>query len=204
MKKKPSLNLLCCLLIFAGINITYGQDNKKPETIFVTEYSAQDKASPQIFFTQISLSIPFRSNPAKDEVENYDDTEPTVLDYFLPDGIGLNYGIGIHFKSWIGLSANTGIEWIGSEKLVSAPVYGSVIFIPRFFEDTNLYMQAGYGYAFALGRGNLSGTYAKARLGLAGEMQALYVEVTGNNFNMHGKSTIGSFSIGVTLYDFGL
>ena len=44
-------------------------------------------------------------------------------DWFIPDGLGLKIGYGIHYKKWITLGIHSGIDWKWEDKLVAVPVY---------------------------------------------------------------------------------
>ena len=196
-----ALLMLCSPFAFA----------QKPDTVFTTYSDPNEKeAKPQPYFLQVSLSIPIRANPySTDETYNDNGTvndpenKPTVLDYIIPDGLGAHIGYGLQLKSWVGISANTGIDWMASEQLVSAPVYGSIFFNPQIWEEYNITLQAGVGKAFALGRGNLSGTYQKYRLGFIQDNHgSLYLEANSYDFPIHGRGSAGNISIGLSLFDF--
>lgn len=176
----------------------FAQDDK-PETVFVsTPYNG--KPSMQLpWFGQLSVTIPVRATP---ERSSTNDTN-SVFDYVLPDGLSANYGVGLHFNSWAGISGNAGIDWIGSEKLVVAPVYGSVMLNPTIYKEYSLLMQFGYGYSFALGRGDLNGTFQKYRIGLGVEdYLSLYVELNQYGFPLHDMDPAGSIGIGLCVFDF--
>lgn len=164
--KSRLLHRLYFILVLMVTSCIYGQDDAKPETVFITKPNPDGKQEkPFPLFGQLSISIPVRATPERSESDAYDDTN-TVFDYILPDGLSAHFGYGVHYKNWVGISADVGLDYIISEKLVTAPIYGSLFFSPQIWEDLNLYLQAGYGKTFALGRGDLSGTYQKYRVGL--------------------------------------
>ncbi|AWH84076.1 hypothetical protein HYN59_02645 [Flavobacterium album] len=201
--------VVSCLLFLTSFYCN-AQDDEKKETVFITQSDPGDKAVPEFYFGQLSLSTPLRGNPYRDEIRaDYaargEEYKPTVLDYVLPNGLSAHIGFGVHYKSWIGFSTNTGIDWIATEKIVAAPVYGSIFFTPQIWEETNLYLQGGYGYSFALGRGDLSGAYQKYRLGLIFDNTgSIFLDVSMSNFPLHELEKVGAISLGVAITNFGL
>jgi hypothetical protein len=182
----------------------------QPETIFQTTNEGAEPDGEKHYFGQFSLSVPIRANPYRDDYDYQDDNGDGVideeeqkfsaLDYIYPDGLSLQYGMGLHYHKWIGISANFGIDWIATGKLVTVPLYGAVFLSPKIWESTNLYLQAGLGHTFALGRGDLSGTYQKYRLGLDFESEIiLYLEVNRYGFNLYDMDTAGSISLGISI-----
>ena len=196
-------------MLFA-VSLSYGQTTS--ETVFITKSDPNEKVvGDQHTFTQFTLSVPLRGNPEADEIEDIkneyasrgEQYEPTVLDYVLPNGLSAHGGYGLHFRSWIGISANAGIDWIATEKIVSAPVYGSIVFNPQIWDETSVYLQAGYGRAFALGRGSLSGEYYKYRIGLGNDNDvSLFIDLSRNKFALHDLKEINVISIGISIFDF--
>ncbi|MEL1245586.1 hypothetical protein AAEO56_15025 [Flavobacterium sp. DGU11] len=201
--------VVSCLLLIVSFYCS-AQDDEKKETVFITHSNPDDKVAPEFLFGQISISVPVRANPYSDEIqEDYaargEEYKPSVLDYVIPDGLSANIGFGVHLKSWIGVSANTGIDWIATEKIVYAPVYGSILFTPQIWEETNVYMQVGYGWSYALGRGNLSGAYQKYRLGLIFDNTgSIFLDFSSSDFPLYEYKYVGSISIGVAITNFGL
>jgi hypothetical protein len=201
MKSASKIFYTLMLLLSA---FTYGQEN----TVFITKSEPEDKPSPDYIFTQISISVPVRGNPYSNEIRaEYEaqgaEYKSTVLDYVIPNGLSLHGGMGVHLKSWVVVSANTGIDWIATEKLVSAPVYGSFMFIPQIWEEPNILLQAGYGRAFAIGRGNLSGEYRKFRFGLIFDNHvSIYADWSQNDFVLHELKSVTPISVGIAVYNF--
>lgn len=178
------------------------------ETVFVTIPNPEEKPAPEYFFSQVSLGFLFRGT-SEEERENdyYYDTDSddgtSVWDFLTPDGLSAHAGYGVHLKRWVAISANTGVEWVVSEKLVTAPVYASLVFNPQISGGSVLYLQAGYGRSFAIGRGNLSGHYYKGRIGLINDDGvSLYLDLSGNDFPLHDRKAIGTISVGVALLSF--
>jgi len=184
------------------------------ETVFITKSEPEDKeVKSKPFFGQVSISLPLRGNPYRDNaaytdrdgngISDTNEGKSSGLDYIIPDGLGIQGGYGIHLKSWVGLSANTGIDWMATEQLVSVPVYGSIIFNPQIWEEYNVYLQFGAGHVFALGRGDLSGPYQKYRIGLAKNNEgSLFIEANRYGFPIHGRANTGNISIGLAFFDF--
>ncbi|WP_294823848.1 hypothetical protein [uncultured Flavobacterium sp.] len=196
--------MLSCLCCFGQV------DDEKKETVFITYSEPGDKPAAEFIFGQLSVSVPIRANPYTDEIREYyaqtgTEYKPSVLDYVIPNGVSANIGFGVHYKSWVGISANTGIDWLATEKLVYAPVYGSILFTPQLWDETNIYMQAGYGWSYAIGRGNLSGFYQKYRLGLLFDnTSSVFLDFSTSDFPIYEYKYAGSFSIGVAINNFGL
>jgi hypothetical protein len=185
-----------------------GYSQTKPETVFITVSDPDEKPAPEYFFSQLAVSIPLRGNPSNGQDDGYpynggEKPDETVFDYVLPDGLSAHMGYGVHFRSWVAISANAGIDWIASEKLVTAPVYMSLLFNPQIWEEYNVYLQAGYGKAFALGRGDLAGDYMKFRIGLVRDNEgSLFLDLSGYDFPLHGNVAVPVFSIGFSGFYF--
>lgn len=183
-------------------SLTYAQDNAKPETVFVTTPYEGKPQKPFPLFGQLTISIPVRATPKRSE-SDYDDDTNSVFDFILPDGINAHFGYGLHYNNWVGISGDVGIDYIISQKLVVTPVYGSLFFSPQIWETVNPYLQAGYGRAFALGRGDLSGTYQKYRLGIVSDNHfTFYVEANYYGFPIQELKEAGSINIGVSFFNF--
>ena len=188
----------------------FAQNSK---TVFITRSEPDEKeAGLTPFFRMASLSIPLRGNPYRDNatldyegnpVINNNERSSSGLSFFIPDGLSAQGGYGLHLKTWVALSANTGIDWMATEQLVTVPVYGSLIFNPQIWEEYNVYLQFGAGHAFALGRGDLSGPYQKYRIGLSKYNEgSFYIEANRYNFPIHGMANTGNISIGFAFFDF--
>lgn len=173
-------------------------DSISREKSHLEAYNEKEKSKPladngQFFI--FDINIPFRGNDTYGEI----DENGNRSDYwFLPDGIGFKFGYGIHFSEWIGLSLNTGFDVVAQQKLVSVPIYPSIVLSPKIADDTNLLFQFGYGKSFAIGRGNLSGTYKKFRLGFGDEDLIFFADVSLNGFSIYDFSETGSISLGIS------
>ena len=149
-------------------------------------------------FAQFEISIPLQGN--KNRGDQFADGTSNN-NWFLPDGINANFGYGIHYKKVIGLSANTGIGMKLSEKLLIAPIFANLRIMPKVGEETRLGIDLGLGQSFALGRGNLQGTFQRAKLNLESDGRQLFIEFVsfGINFNNTNQQSI---SIGIALVSF--
>lgn len=149
-------------------------------------------------FSQFEISIPLQGN--KNRGDQFADGTSNN-NWFLPDGINANFGYGIHYKKVIGLSANTGIGMKLSDKLIIAPVFANLRIMPKVGEETRLGIDLGLGQSFALGRGNLQGSFQRAKLNLESEARQLFIEFVsyGINFNNTNQQSI---SIGIALVSF--
>lgn len=149
-------------------------------------------------FTQFEVSIPLQGNKNRGEV--YHDGRSNNS-WFLPDGINANFGYGLHYKQWLGLSVNSGIGMKLSEKLVVAPVFANFRIMPKIADETRLGIDVGYGQSFALGRGNLNGDFKRIKLNLESDELQFFIEVLSYGIRLNNNSQ-GSISIGVALVSF--
>jgi hypothetical protein len=88
-----------------------------------------------------------------------------------------------------------------SEKLIVAPVFSNLRIMPKIGEVTRLGLDIGLGQSFALGRGDLSGTYKRLKLNLEASELQLFIEITSYGFQLHNRSQ-GSISVGFSLVSF--
>ena len=195
MKFLPKLFLILLFVVSYG----YAQDGT---TVFVTgEAKDVKKEKTPLFgeagaFSNFSISVPLRGNDS-----DYDPEED--ISWFAPDGISFHGGFGVHSTETIAFSINTGIDGMISKKLVAAPVYGSLLFNPKVGDETTLIIQAGIGWGFALGRGDLSGLYQKYRLGLAnGDNMGIFIEANIYGFQLYDAKEVSSLNLGVCLFNF--
>lgn len=190
------MDLKTALLSFALLAsaTSFAQD-----TVYQT-FSSPEEKEHGILFTQVVLSVPFNLNPNRG---NYDPVTEESEPWFIPDGISVHGGAGIHLKKWVGLSVNTGIDWRIRQKLVSAPVYGMLTVNPHFNKDTSVLLQAGFGQAYALGRGNLNGTYQKYRLGIMfDDDMCIFIDGSLFGYPLKDIRETGTFTIGFSLFTF--
>lgn len=149
-------------------------------------------------FTQFEISVPLQGNKNRGEI--YPDGS-TNNSWFLPDGVNANFGYGVHFNNWVGITANSGIGMKLSEKLVVAPVFTNLRVMPKIGEETRIGIDIGLGHSFALGRGNLSGTFKRVKLNLEADEMQLFIEVVSYGIELN-NSSLGSISLGIALVSF--
>ena len=177
--------------------------------IFVTYFSAAQveitindseeiPAKKKITFAQFEISVPLQGNKNRGEVYPNENTNDN---WFVPDGINSNFGYGVHLKQWLGISANAGIGTKISEKLVVTPVFSNLRIMPKIGEETRIGFDVGLGHNFAIGRGNLSGTFKRLKLNIENDDMQLFFEIVSYGFNLHNNSQ-GSISIGFALVSF--
>ena len=149
-------------------------------------------------YMQFDISIPLRGNKTYGEI----DENGNRSDYwFLPDGIGATFGYGIHYNKWVGVAATSGIEWLGSDKLVAVPVFANFRLSPKIGKETRITLQYGVGKSFAIGRGDLMGTYQKISLGLENtDGICLFVEINNHGYKIKNNiDEVYSISLGISL-----
>ena len=150
-------------------------------------------------FTQFEVSMPIQGNKNRGEVYPNGSTNSS---WFLPDGVNANFGYGFHFNNWIGISANTGIGTKLSEKLIVTPVFANFRLMPKIGNETRLGIDIGLGHAFAIGRGDLYGTFKRMKLNLENDGIQFFIEALSYGFGIHKTQNVGSISIGVSGIDF--
>jgi nucleotidyltransferase/DNA polymerase involved in DNA repair len=88
-----------------------------------------------------------------------------------------------------------------SEKLVVAPLFSNLRIMPKIAEETRIGIDIGLGHTFALGRGDLSGTFKRIKLNLEADDMQLFIEVVSYGFELNNNSQ-GSLSLGIALVSF--
>lgn len=196
--KLRQLHKLLFAVLLAGF---YGH----AQTVFLTREIEDTQERKGLFsevgaFSNFSFSAPFRANPAYGTNDPYNEGNGT---WFIPDGINIQGGFGVHATKTIALSINSGIDGLISPKLVAVPVYASIIINPHLNEDTSLFLQAGVGHSFALGRGDLSGLYQKYRVGV-GDTEGIgfFIEANYYGFGLYDIKQISSLNLGFCIFNF--
>lgn len=163
-------------------------------------YDSKDIDKKRTTFTQFDVAVPLKANSNYGEINQFG----TRNDYwFLPNGINAKFGYGIQHHKWVAISAHSGIEYIGREKLVAVPVYANLRISPGIGYGNRIVLQAGYGMGFALGRGDLSGAYKKLSLSYESEQDAIiFLEISGYDMPIHKVNSVGTLSIGISLRTF--
>jgi hypothetical protein len=151
-------------------------------------------------YTQFDISTPLKGNSTYGEI----DINGIRSDYWLlPDGLSLKYGIGIDHKKWGSIGLQTGIDWIATQKLVAVPVFANFKLSPKVSEDVRVYVQAGFGKSFGIGRGSLIGIYRKISLGVENDDGvSLFIQVSDFGIPFVNINSVTSLSIGLSLITF--
>lgn len=85
--------------------------------LVATSFHSQQKNNRN---TQFDISAPLKINSTYREIDSYGTRSNYRL---LPDGLSVKYGIGIDHKKWVSIGAQTGFDWIATQKLVAVPVF---------------------------------------------------------------------------------
>lgn len=151
-------------------------------------------------FTQFDISAPLKGNSTYGEI----DSNGIRSDYrLLPDGLSLKYGFGIDHKKWVSIGVQTGIDWIATQKLVAVPVFANFKLSPKVSEDVRVYVQAGYGKSFGIGRGSLIGDYRKISIGVEdNEGVSLFIQVSDFGIPFININSVTSLSVGLSVFTF--
>lgn len=177
--------LLVCNLTFAQVEITINDSDNIP-------------TKKKITFTQFEISVPLQGNKNRGEVFPDGSTNNS---WFVPDGVNSNFGYGIHYNEWLGFSANTGIGMKLSEKLVLTPIFSNLRIMPKVGDETRFGLDLGLGHSFAIGRGDLSGTFKRVKLNLEASEFQIFLEVVSYGIRLNNNSQ-GSISLGIALVSF--
>ena len=177
---------------------SYAQDH----TVYITSTEEPEKEKKahegRGLFSQFTFAMYFLGNNEKKIEGSDDDKSP-----FIPDGLKAHAGFGVHLKEWTGVSVNSGIDYQITPQLGFTPVYGTVFLNPHFGMDSSFILEAGYGWAFAIGRGDLSGFYQKYRIGYKNdEGISIFMEYSRTDFQYDNYKFAGGLSIGLSIYNF--
>ncbi|NMH28566.1 hypothetical protein [Flavobacterium silvaticum] len=161
---------------------------------YFQEYIPKEKKKPT--YLSFGFSLPLRTHLDHDARINDN--------RWLPDGIFTKFGAGLNVNRWFTSGLHTGTDYRISEKLVTIPVYLNLRFAPKINEMTRISLQSGYGYAFAVGHGDLMGDYKKLSLGLEDDQSALsvFIEYSEYGFSRDNTGHIRSISLGFGLFIF--
>ncbi|MES2485948.1 MAG: hypothetical protein V4581_08405 [Bacteroidota bacterium] len=178
-------------------------------TVYVVKNDSLAKPSPKTDgdsffdnlnpFAQFAGSIPLRYNP---EYGNTNTSNGDAATYFLPDGLSMHGGMGFHIGQTLAFTANSGFDWHIETGLFSVPVYGSAILNIRYSDEESILLQYGYGRAFAIGHGNLSGGYQKFRVGYVIDILGIFAEINNYGYAWKDAPTMSSINFGVQLFVF--
>jgi hypothetical protein len=180
---------LCCFSQETTVFITGEGSDTKSKSSFLDDFG---------IFSQFAVSLPFRANP------NYTNAADNDEYWFVPDGISAHAGFGAHVFESIGFSLNTGVDWHGTPKLVSVPVYGSIMLTPSISDTSGILLQAGFGEAFAIGHGRKGGFYQKYRAGYIDEEGnfGFFAEVNFYGYSWKDAGQMGSVNLGMCFFLF--
>ena len=138
------------------------------------------------------ISIPLRAH--------FDHEADVNHNRWMPDGLLTKFGAGIHHNRWLAIGLHAGTEWRASENLITVPIFLNGRIAPAINETTRIYIQPGYGAAFAIGRGSLSGDYKKISIGLEqDDALSIYAEFSQYGFSRDDSGTINTLSIGLAV-----
>jgi len=151
-------------------------------------------------YYQSEIATPLIINSTYGQVNSWGNRS----DYrFLPDGLSLKFGVGVHQKKWASVGIHSGIDWLGSNKLVVLPVCANFKFSPKISEDSRIYLQLGYGKSIGIGRGSLIGDYRKISLGAENEDGfSIFIQVANFGIPLNNLDSVSSLSIGIALTTF--
>jgi hypothetical protein len=177
-------------------SFVFSQDNSTYTTI-----ESKEKSIESPVFYQFDINVPIKINTERGTT--YSDGTKSSDSWFLPDGIGSKFGIGLQKNKWIAISANTGFDWKWTEKLFIVPVYGNLRLSPGIGNDNRIVLQAGIGKGVAIGRGSLSCDYMKLSLGLENDEDFnFFIEVSGYDLKFNTINGIGMISLGLSMRSF--
>ncbi|KAF2512538.1 hypothetical protein [Flavobacterium foetidum] len=168
-------------------------------TVFV--HSIVRSQATKFSYVQFDFAVSVTGN--QDRYNSYDGSESTSSNaFFVPNGLGSQFGYGIHYKKWATLGVHSGVDWKWDDKAVAVPVFLNLGLSPKVGTETRIMLQVGYGKGFAIGRGNLNGEYKKLKLGIGSDDFILFAEIHDYAFPLHNQKSLGAISFGITLQDF--
>ncbi|KOS06705.1 hypothetical protein AM493_12185 [Flavobacterium akiainvivens] len=150
-------------------------------------------------FNQFTLSTPLRLNPQYGDTNN---SSRNSITRYLPDGLSAHGGMGWHINQNFTLTANTGFDWHIDAGLFSVPVYASALLNININNENSILLQYGYGHAFTIGHGDLSGTYQKFRLGYCMDILGIFAELNNYGYPWKDAPTMASINLGVSVFVF--
>ncbi|MEY3500478.1 MAG: hypothetical protein RL308_2147 [Bacteroidota bacterium] len=161
---------------------------------------AQQESEERQHYSQFDIATSLKGNSNYGEI----DSNGVRSDYwFLPDGLSVKYGIGIHHEKWVALGIHTGIDWLGTDKLVIVPVFANLRVCPKIGKESRVYLQAGFGKSFGIGRGSLIGEFRKISLGIENdEGLSLFIQISSFGIPFKNLDSAASLSIGLSLFTF--
>jgi hypothetical protein len=177
--RSPKNNLLLLLLLCSFSLIAQVPEfMPKPET--------------RITYLFYGVSIPLRSHFDPDAAVNNN--------RWMPDGLQTKFGFGLNYKRLLAAGVHVSTEWRISESLVAVPVFLNFRIAPEITDDLRIYIQPGYGAAFAIGRGSLSGDYKKISVGIEqDDALSVFAEWSQYGFSIDKTGHITALSLGIAV-----
>ena len=108
---KCFLKSICLFVILLNCQFSFSQIER---TI-----SSNTSKKSKITFKHFEFSLPFQENKTYGDIDDNGNRSDYMIE---PAGVAGSFAYGIHYKSMIGISANTGLVFIGKEKLVAVPI----------------------------------------------------------------------------------
>ena len=105
--------------------------NTFSQTAFTT-VTTDTKLKQKFAYLQYDATMTFIGNPDAGTVNEYTNEKESM---FVPDGLGVKIGYGIHFKKWIALGIHSGINWEWTDQLVTIPVFANFKLSPKIGID---------------------------------------------------------------------
>ena len=171
---------------------------------FSIGFSQEKKVKKHTDYIQFEVSFPLKGNNNRNEFLA-DGTKNNNKNWFLPDGLSSKIGYGFHKNKWVSIGIHSGLDWIASSKIVIAPVFGNLKISPKLSKtnDNRLFLNAGYGKSFVIGRGGISGDYQKLGLGFQNNDDfSFFIEIVQYGLNFNEKNKLNTVNIGVSITTF--
>ncbi|MES2813018.1 MAG: hypothetical protein V4670_11155 [Bacteroidota bacterium] len=158
-----------------------------------TKYERTEPISP--VFKQFELTTSFSINDEDDNPFTEDDESKPL---FIPNSLGLKYGVGLQKNKCLGISVHSGIDIRLNQKLVAVPIFGNLRLSPFFRDDkTRVAINLGYGKGYAIGRGDMHGRYRRVNFSFESpENIGLLLEIADYDIDFNNKPTTVIFSLG--------
>lgn len=191
---KSFLVAMLCFLSFQN----HAQEHKNLDSLERQQKYA-DRAlaiSNRPVYFKLEFTVPFVGNPQWDEVEeDVDEYQP----WFLPAGFCVKAGTGFKIRKIISVGIGSGVDTRLDHALVVAPVFGDFTLMPKIDDGLLFYAGFGYGKAFALGRGELSGFYRRIAIGAGDWNGRIFIEASQYGFKIHNLRQVTNISRGIAL-----
>jgi hypothetical protein len=134
-----------------------------------------------------------RLNPDYGKTNDSDENKET---YLLPDGVSLHAGLGVHIDQTLAFTLNSGFDWHVDAGLFSVPIYASALLNLTVADGQSILLQYGYGHAFAIAHGDISGTYQKFRLGYCLDIVGIFAEINSYGYAWKDAPKMTAINLG--------